>query len=113
MSDTKVGDHLYRRSIMRDFNGNIISMLDEADGGWIVKNRNVVNNEKWQRYLQIEQDKRDAASAVLLPLKEREADEAIIPPEIARPDTKISDLEKRVDTMDSKLDAILQAIKKE
>lgn len=44
--------------------GNIISLRDEAGGGWIVRNREVVNEEKWNEYVNKEKDKLEAAKAV-------------------------------------------------
>lgn len=98
-----------RKSVVKDLNGNIITMLDETDGGYIVRNRNIVNHEKWQEYLKKEEDKKIAAQAILhQKVDENAPDRTIAPSQNA----KVEALEKKVEDMDSKLDAILKAISK-
>ena len=57
-------EKLFRKSIMRDMSGNIINLLDEADGGYIIRNRQVVNQEKYDALIKKEQDRIEAAKAI-------------------------------------------------
>lgn len=63
---TQVGQ-LHRKSIVKDMRGNIITLLDEADGGFIIRNRQVVNQEKWKEYCRVQQDRIDSAKAIAEP----------------------------------------------
>lgn len=98
-----------RKSVVKDLSGNIITMLDETDGGYIVRNRNIVNQEKWQEYLKKEEDKKIAAQAILHQKVDANAPDRTIAP---TQNAKVEALEKKVEDMDSKLDAILKAISK-
>lgn len=114
-----VAGHMVRKSITKDTSGNIINMIDEKDGGWIVKNRQIVNQDKWNELVQKEADKREAAKA---------ATEAIgVSPELSALRNKtgvtIEDLnsakstdEDRIDRLekkvDEKFDAILKLLQK-
>lgn len=108
-----VAAHLARKKIVRDMRGNVIDMLDENDGGYIIRNRQVVNQEKYQEMLKKEADRKEAAQAM--------AKAVTPPPEVAEmrqggqasKDIKeikeqFQEFKKEVDT---KFDAILQAIK--
>lgn len=101
-----VSGHMARKSTVRDLNGNIINMIDESDGGWIIRNRQVVNQEKYQELLKKEEDKKLAAQAIIHQKVDDNAPDRTVAP------SKVEALEKRVEDMDSKLDAILKAIKK-
>ena len=107
--------NLKRKSVLKDMNGNIINLLDEADGGWIIRGRQIVNQDKWNQILQKEEDKRLAAQAsaeqVLAP-KHIEAQRAGNKESTVNPPDKVDLLEKKVDNMESKLDAILKALNK-
>jgi len=101
---TVVGQ-LHKKSILRDMQGNIRRWIDETNGGIIVDNYQIVNQEKWNEYVKKEEDRKLAAQAQV---------HAVAPPP-ERPTaagTKILDLEKRIDAQDKKLDAILAALKK-
>lgn len=98
-----------RKSVVKDLNGNIITMLDETDGGYIVRNRSVVNQEKWQEYLKKEEDKKLAAQAILNQKVDTQAPDRTQAP---AQNAKVEELEKKVEDMGSKLDAILKALSK-
>lgn len=87
-------------------NGNIINMIDELNGGWIVRNRQIVNQTRWDELQKIEQDKREAAKAASLAVNNPQA-----PDRTAAP-SKVDSLEQRVNGLDAKLDQILNALKK-
>jgi len=106
--------NLRRKSILRDTSGNIITWLDEADGGYIVRNRQVVNQEKWNAILKAEEDKKIAAQASAEQVSAPKHVEALrsgktLP--TVNPQSKVDELEKKVDNMESKLDAILAKLK--
>ena len=108
--------NLKRKSVLKDMNGNIINLLDEADGGWIIRGRQIVNQDKWNQILQKEEDKRLAAQAqaqqVSAPkhIEDLRAGKGVELP-TANPLSKVDELEKKVDNMESKLDAILAKLK--
>lgn len=106
MSNINVHGHMARKSVTRDLQGNIINWIDESDGGWIIRNRQVVNQRKLDEYAQREKDRREAAKAVA----EQRVDHSA-PDRTAAP-SKVDALEKRMDATDAKLDAILAALKK-
>jgi hypothetical protein len=103
-----VSGRMARKSTTRDLNGQIINMVDEANGGYIIRNRQIVNPEMWQEHLKKEQDKRDAAKAMTAAKVDPAAPDRVIPPNAG----KIDVLEKRMDEQDAKLDAILAALSK-
>jgi len=104
---------LRKKSILRDTNGRIINWLDEANGGWIIRNRQVLNQARYDEELQKEKDKLTASKAI--------AEQVVATPEnlalrtgVLRTDnpSKVDELEKKVNDMDSKLEAILKAVAK-
>lgn len=103
---------------MRDLSGNIINLMDEADGGYIIRNRQVVNQEKFDEMVRKEKDRIEAAKAQTMQVESPNAHLRNQAPVIQDgqaivKDTKVDELEKKVNALDSKLDAILQAIKKD
>ena len=95
-----------RKNTVKDISGNIISMLDETNGGFIVRNRQVVNAEKWEEYKQKEQDRLIASQAQIHQISNPDAPDRTVTP------NKVQELEKKVEGMEAKLDAILNALKK-
>lgn len=108
-----VSSHLARKRIVKDMRGNIIDMMDENDGGYIIRNRQIVNQEKYNEIQKKNADRREAAQAMA---------KAITPPpeviemrqggqsskDIKEMKEQFNEFKKEVDT---KFDAILQAIK--
>jgi hypothetical protein len=99
---------LYRKSILRDMSGNIINLRDETNGGWIIQNRQVVNQEKFDELVKIEQDRQTAALAESQTIQ---APAHVVENRSVAPG-KLEALEKRISEQDSKLDAILAALSK-
>lgn len=99
--------HLYRKRTVRNLKGQIIDMLDEADGGVIISKGRVMNQEKVDEIAKKELDRKTAAT---------EATQTHVAPEVAEirvtQPNKIQELEKRISDQDAKLDAILAALKK-
>lgn len=108
MSNTQVGK-LHKNRIVKDLNGGIIDWFDEANGGWIVKSRGVVNKERWNEHVAKELDKKEAAKAVANPKIREDYPET---KEGVEEPSKVAALEKRVTEMDGKLEAILKAVSK-
>jgi hypothetical protein len=98
--------NLHLKSIVRDLNGQIINLRDDSNGGWIIRNRQIVNPERWEELQKIERDKQEAAKAITLQKVEKNAPDRNTAP------SKVDALEKRVEGMESKLDLILAALKK-
>lgn len=98
--------NLARKRVVKDLAGNIIDMMDEINGGYIVKGRQIVNPERWAELQAIEEDKKLAAKAVTMQkVDEKAPDRTVVP-------GKVEELEKKVTAMDDKLNAILEALKK-
>lgn len=57
---------LHKNRIVKDLSGNIIDWYDEANGGWIVRGRQVVNAERWNQEIAKQKDKAEAAKAVTM-----------------------------------------------
>jgi len=92
---------------MRDLSGNIREWRDEANGGWIIQNYQIVNQERYNEELKKQEDKAKAATAQsqavvsAVPVEQRNA-----------PPGKVEELEKRINDQDKKLDKILDLLKK-
>jgi hypothetical protein len=99
---------LYKKRVIYNMNGGIRELTDETNGGRIISNGHVVNQERYDELLKIEEDKRIAAQAI--------AHQVSAPTHVAEGRTatpsKMQELEKRIDSQDAKLDAILAALKK-
>ena len=97
---------LYRKRTVRRLDGSIRDLIDEANGGVIIANGQVVNEEAVIQLNAKEDDRRSAAT---------EATQIDIAPEIAEQrvvaPTKMQELEKKVAEQDTKLDAILELLK--
>jgi hypothetical protein len=110
---TIVADHLMRKSTMKDINGNIINLIDEANGGYIIRNRQIVNQARWDELQKIEQDKREAALASTKAIESPNAHLRTQTAEVAQKQiNKVDELEERLNKQDEKLDAILKALQK-
>lgn len=111
MGNVTVGT-LFRKSTRRDMSGNIIDLRDDANGGWIVRDRQIVNQARIDEMAKIEEDKRKAATAETQAVQ---APQEVIEQRLGNPsasNTKMEALEKRIDNQDAKLDAILLALQK-
>ena len=107
----RVSNHLAKKRIVKNMNGQIIDMFDETNGGWIVQKGRVVNKERWDELLKIEQDRRDAAKAITFQkVDENAPDRTVSPQEAMKNQSKMEELETRLNKQDEKLDAILKAI---
>lgn len=106
MGEINISGHMARKAVTRDIRGQIINMMDETDGGWVIRNRQVVNPEKYQKILDVENDRKMAAQAI-----QHQKVEESAPDRTAAP-SKIDALEARIDAQDGKLDAILAALTK-
>lgn len=107
MGNTQVGK-LFKKTIVRGMDGGIRDMRDEANGGWIVRGGQVINQEKWQEYLKVQKDKEESAKAAAEPKIRQDY------PETKESNPAVaSKLEERVDKMEEKLAAILKAVSKD
>lgn len=106
---TVVG-RLAKNKIVKDMQGGIIDWFDETKGGWIVQKRQIVNMEAWEAHLQREKDKQEAASAVGKAKIREDYPETREGTNINN--AKVDELDKKVNAMDDKLNAILEALKK-
>jgi len=103
---TQVG-RLAKNRIVKGMGGNIIDWFNEEEGGWIVQKGSIVNQVAWDKHVQKEQDKIEAAKAVGM-AKVREDYPEQSPHQIK----KVEELEEKVTAMDDKLNQILKALSK-
>lgn len=112
----KIAERLAHKRLIKDLSGNIIDWLDEENGGWIVKRRNIVNKERYDAHLKELEDLRIAGRAIAEQVTNPDAPDRNVAPSavknIQENSTKIEDLENKVAEMDNKLDAILKALQK-
>lgn len=113
MGDIRIAGHMARKRIVKNLSGQIIDLMDETDGGWIIRGGQVVNQEKYQELLRKEEDRKKAAKAqteAIVASAELEAQRNGKAGAVQTGPDRVSELEKRIDAQDSKLDAILEAI---
>lgn len=111
-----VAARMAQKRIVKDINGQIIDLRDETDGGWIIRNRQVVNPKKYEELVQKEKDKQEAAKAASMQITNPKApDRNVIPgnKSTAQID-KVGDLEKKIDAVakdvNEKFDSILKIL---
>lgn len=85
--------------------GGIIDMTDDYGQPVISKGR-VVNQEAVDELARKEKDRQTAATSATIIVESPHAEERTAPP------TKMAEMEKKIEGMESKLDAILNALKK-
>jgi len=108
-----ISGRMVRKSVVRDTGGNIINLLDEERGGYIIRNRQVVNPERYAELLKLEEDRKIAAKAILHQVESPNAEmRSMTASQAVERVGKLEELEKRLDGQDAKLDAILSAINK-
>ena len=98
---------LYKKIIRRDLSGNIIDFRDDANGGWIIRDRQIINQARIDEMAKIEEDKRKAATAEALAVQ---APPEVVEQRLGIPPSKMKELEERINSQDAKLDAILLAL---
>lgn len=103
---TQVG-RLAKNKIVKGMSGNIIDWFNEEEGGWIIQKGVVINQEAWNKHVQKEQDRLEAAKAVGM-AKIRED----YPEQAPHQMKKVEELETKVTAMDDKLNKILEALSK-
>lgn len=114
---------LYRKKKIMKLNGQVLELTDETNGGAIIRNGHVVNQDRYQELLQEEEDRKKAAQALQNATKADPAVEAIrngtataeaikVAQSVASAPQKMEELEKRIEAQDAKLDAILKALQK-
>lgn len=98
----------FKKRTVRDSAGNIIDLLDEANGGYIIKNRQVVNQERYQEMMKVEQDRKEAAMAQALARTDESLPNRNVDPVSTNLKKEFDVFKKEVD---DKFNAILEAIK--
>lgn len=94
------------KKIVRNTAGDIIDWLDEANGGWIIRKGQIVNQAFIDEMHRKEEDRKTAAKAMAEQRSTPDAPDRTVAP------SKMDELEKRIDSQDAKLDAILAALNK-
>lgn len=110
---TKIASHMFRKRVVKNTNGQIIDLMDETNGGWIIKKGQIVNQEAYDELLRIEEDKKKAAQAILhQKVDENAPDRTVTGTEAIKNQSRMDDLENKLKEQDGKLDAILKALSK-
>lgn len=102
---------MFRKSIVKDLSGNIITLMDEADGGYIIRNRQIVNPAKWEELQKKERDKQEAAKAQSMEKRDNDAPDRTVTATVARENnTRMEKLETKVDSMGGDIATILKLL---
>lgn len=101
--------HLYKKRTIRNLNGSIKYMEDEANGGVLIRNGHVVNQERINELARIENDKKAAATAFTNPVTA--PNPAIVEERNVTP-TKVENLEKEVASLRGDITTILNLLQK-
>jgi hypothetical protein len=108
-----VASKMSRNKLVKDFSGNIIDWYDDKQGGWIIQKRQVVNQEAWNKYLQIQKDKQEAASAIGKQKVDTNApDRTVVPSKVQELEQKQEAMASKIEEVDTKLDAIIELLRK-
>lgn len=108
-----VASKMSRNKLVKDFSGTIIDWYDDKQGGWIVQKRQVVNQEAWNKYLQIQKDKQEAASAIGKQKVDNNApDRTVVPSKVQELEQKQEAMASKIEEVDTKLDAIIELLRK-
>lgn len=97
---------LFRKRTVRKLDGSIYDLVDEADGGVIISKGRIVNQEKIDELAKKQKDRETAAQAITQQVSHPTAPDRTSSP------SKVDALEKKVEGMETKLDAILKALQK-
>lgn len=111
---TQIGT-LYKKRVVKNLSGQIIDLVDETDGGWIIRGGRIINQEKYAELQKREEDKREAAKAMTQAIAAAPEVEAMRQGTAVQATAsleRMEKLEKRIEEQDNKLDAILAALKK-
>mgnify|MGYP001609973239 CR=1 FL=1 len=99
--------HLYKKRTIRNLDGSIRLLQDDTMGGTIIRDGQVVNQAAIEIMAEKEKDRQTAATeATQVSVPQAIVEERTVAP------TKMQELEKRIDSQDTKLDAILDLLKK-
>lgn len=110
---TKIAQHMFRKKIIKNTNGQIIDLYDESNGGWIIQKGQVVNEEVYNEMLKKEEDARTAAQAIVhQKVDDNAPDRNVTGSEAIKNNNRLDELEEKIKAQDSKLDAILNALSK-
>lgn len=113
MGNINIAPRMARKSIVKNTSGQIIDWLDEANGGWIIRKGQIVNEEKYNEFKKIEEDKKLAAQAIAFQKVEEVVPERnVTAAEAVAQNNRMDELEKKIGEQDNKLDAILKALQK-
>lgn len=108
MGSVNVG-HLYRKRTVRGLDGSIKLMEDEADGGVIIRNGQVVNQAKVDELAAKERDRQASATAFVNP---QPAPANVSVEERTIAPSKVDKLEKEVADMKDNIATILSLLQK-
>lgn len=113
-----IAPHLVHKQIVRNINGDIITLKDEENGGYIIRGGKVVNEEAWENYVKKEQDKQKAREVSIKAITNPEEftnTNASTEDRNTQP-SKTEELEKKFDEfkkdVDDKFSQIMKAIQK-
>ena len=113
MGSINIG-HLYKKRTIRNLDGSIKFMEDEANGGVLIRNGQVINQERINELARIEEDKRKAATAFTQPAEASpdvvHVERNTVAPKVG--ESKVEQLEKKVEGMENNIAAILALLQK-
>jgi len=92
--------HLYKKRTIRRLDGSIKLLEDEANGGVIIRNGNIVNHERYEEIAKIEEDKRKSATAfsnpVVAPNPAITEERNVTPTKVEKLETDVAELKDNI-----------------
>jgi len=108
-----VASKMSRNKLVKDTQGNIIDWYDDKQGGWIVQKRQIVNQEAWNRYIQILKDKQEAMTAIgKQKVDDNAPDRTVVPSKVQELEKKQEEMANEIKETNTKLDAIIELLRK-
>lgn len=100
-----IAPRMARKSIVKDLRGNIIDLIDEERGGYIIRRGQIVNHERYNEMVQKEIDRKKSIEAQLNPVSNPNTpDRTVTAKEAIKQQSKVEELEERLNKQDDKLD---------
>jgi hypothetical protein len=92
--------HLYKKRTIRNLNGSIKYMEDEANGGVLIRNGHVVNQQRIDELAKIEEDRRNSATAfanpVVAPNPAITEERNVTPTKVEKLETDVAELKDNI-----------------
>jgi len=100
---------LHKKRIVKDLSGNIIDWFDEVNGGWIIKDRAIINHKRWEEEQKKIKDKIEASKAQSLMRNNPAVNSEMS--EVPATSKKIKEMENDIKDIKDNLNTLIEIIK--